>query len=200
MPREKYQFMLDELSELGNRFHTLARMRAIELALKLADASRLFLAVGAAEIESPHSLFSSVKQLQESLPCSWELGITISLPIDVDILRIGECYRQARDHGLLISFDEFQGNGGQAMHLESLLPDYLLLAPCMINDLMSTRQPLRRLESLITACEELDIKPVLPRNAKDHAVALCREIGFDLMLQPTSRKVGTSVAELSLTN
>src|SRR6185436_141900 len=92
------------------------RMSAIELTRELTDASRLFLAVGAAEIESPHRLFSSVKQLTELLPGGWELGITISLPIDVDILRIGDVYRSARDLGLLVAFDEFQGNGGQVMH------------------------------------------------------------------------------------
>ena len=102
--------------------------------------------------------------MQGLLPGGWELGITISLPTDVDILRITEVYREARDHELLVAFDEFQGNGGQVMHLESLLPDYLVLAANMTKDLTSTRQPLRRLESLLAACEELAIKPVLPRN------------------------------------
>ena len=147
-----------------------------------------FSRVGAAEIESPHRLFSSLKQLQGLLPGGWELGITISLPTDVDILRITEVYREARDHELLVAFDEFQGNGGQVMHLESLLPDYLVLAANMTKDLTSTRQPLRRLESLLAACEELVIKPVLPRNDSGHALALCQEIGFDLVLQSATRR------------
>ena len=63
---------------------------------------------------------------------------------------------------LRVAFDEFQGNGAQVMHLKSLLPDYLVLAANMTNDLTSMRQPLRRLESLLAACEELAIKPVLP--------------------------------------
>jgi EAL domain-containing protein (putative c-di-GMP-specific phosphodiesterase class I) len=115
-------------------------------------------------------------------------------------LRISEVYREARDQGLLVAFDEFQGNGGQVMHLESLLPDYLVLAANMTKVMESTRQPLRRLESLLAACEELVIKPVLPITDSGHALALCQEIGFDLVLQPTARKAATATAELSISN
>ncbi len=189
--------LFDQPHAVGDRYRELERMRALELAIERADTSRLFLAVGAAESESPHRLFSSIKQFQGLLPSGWELGITISLPTDVDILRITEIYREARDHGLLVAFDEFQGNGGQVMHLESLLPDYLVLAANMTKDLTSTRQPLRRLESLLAACEELVIKPVLPRNDSGHAIALCQEIGFDLVLQSATRRAAPPVAELS---
>ena len=127
------------------------------------------------------------------LPAGWELGITISLPTDVDILRITDVYRQAQEHELLVAFDEFQGNGGQVMHLRSLLPEYLVLAANMTKDLISNRQPLRRLESLLTACEELAIKPVLPRGDSSHTLAMCEEIGFDLVL--TSTTSSTSAAE-----
>ena len=190
--------LLDQMYAVGERYRELERMRAIELASERADAGRLFLAVGAAEIESPHRLFSSLKQLHGLLPTGWELGIMISLPTDVDILRITEIYSEARDQGLLVAFDEFQGNGGQVMHLESLLPDYLVLAASMTKDLVSNRQPLRRLESLFAACEELVIKPVLPPNNTGHALALCQEIGFDLVLQPATRKSAAPVAELSV--
>ncbi|MEX2093460.1 MAG: FHA domain-containing protein [Pirellulales bacterium] len=193
------QPLFDQPHAVSERYRELERKRALELAIERADASRLFLAVGAAESESPRRLFSSIKQFQGLLPGGWELGITISLPTDVDILRITEVYREARDHGLLVAFDEFQGNGGQVMHLESLLPDYLVLAANMTKDLQSTRQPLRRLESLLAACEELAIKPVLPRNDPGHAVALCQEIGFDLVLQSATRKVAAlPPAELSV--
>ena len=187
----KQQPLLDQPHAVGDRYRELERMRAIELAAERADANRLFLAVGATEIELPHRLFSNLNRLQGQLAAGWELGITISLPTDVDILRITEAYREAREHGLLVAFDEFQGNGGQVMHLESLLPDYLILAANMTKDLTSTRQPLRRLESLLAACEELAIKPVLPRGDSGHATALCQEIGFDLVLQSATRRAAT---------
>jgi FHA domain len=183
----KQQPILDQPHAVGERFRELERSRGLEAAIKRTDARRLYLAVGSADIESPHRLFSHLKQLQSQLPAGWELGITISLPTDVDILRITEVYQDAREHELRVAFDEFQGNGAQVLHLKSLLPDYLVLAAKMTNDLTSLRQPLRRLESLLAACEELAIKPVLPCNESEHTMALCQEIGFDLVLMASSR-------------
>ena len=154
------------------------------------------LRLAAEEIESPHRLLSNLKQ-QTMLPNGWELGITISLPTDVDILRISEIYREARNHSLFVAFDEFQGNGAQVMHLESLPPDYLVLAASMTKDLTSTRQPLRRLESLLAACNELSIKPILPAQVGDGALSLCQEIGFDLMLESPTHQAAAPVAALS---
>jgi hypothetical protein len=57
----------------------------------------------------------------------------------------------------------------------------------MTKDLTSTRQPLRRLESLLAACDDLDIKAILPPMDSGNVVALCQEIGFDLVLQPANR-------------
>lgn len=183
----KQQPIFDQPHIVGERYRELERMRAVELAAKRTDAKRLYLAAGPADIEAPHRLFASLKQFQSQLPSGWELGITISLPTDVDILRITEVYRDAQEHGFRVAFDEFQGNGAQVLHLKSLLPDYLVLAANMTNDLTSTRQPLRRLESLLAACEELAIKPVLHRNESEHTIALCQEIGFDLILDSAAR-------------
>jgi EAL domain-containing protein (putative c-di-GMP-specific phosphodiesterase class I) len=193
------QHAFDQSGVLVDRYRELQRRNALESAVEQDEANNLFVAVSPAEIESPHRLFDSLKQLKDLLPGDWYLGITISLPTDVDILRISEVYRQARDLQLLVAFDEFQGNGGQVMHLKSLLPDYLVLSTNMTKDLASSRQPLRRLESLQAACEELAIKPVLPRNDSGHELALCQEIGFDLALLPTKCKIPTPLAELSIT-
>jgi pSer/pThr/pTyr-binding forkhead associated (FHA) protein len=172
---------------VGERYRELEWMRAVELAIKRTDSRRLYLAVGPADLEAPHRLFSNLRQLQDLLPGGWELGITVSLSTDVDILRINDVYHDAREHELRVAFDEFQGNGAQVLHLKSLRPDYLVLAAGMTNDLISMRQPLRRLESLLAACEELAIQPVLPCIESAHKVALCQEIGFNLVLMASSR-------------
>jgi pSer/pThr/pTyr-binding forkhead associated (FHA) protein len=190
--------LLSQPHAVGERYRELQRMRAMQMAVERADASRLFVGVGNVEIETPQRLFASLGQIQGLLPADWELGITISLPTDVDILRIAEIYREARDRGLLVAYDEFQGNGGQVMHLESFLPDYLILAANMTKDLVSTRQPLRRLESLLAACEELVVKPVLNRTECAHTLAQCQEIGYDLVLQSASRRLAAPTPALSL--
>src|SRR5262245_22924882 len=189
---------LDQQPAVGERYLELERMRALELASQRTDVDCLFLGVGMAETESPHRLFANFKHLRGLLPAGWDLGITIALPTDVDILRISELYREAREQGLLVAFDEFQGNGGQVMHLESLLPEYLLLAANMTKVLATSRQPLRRLESLLAACEELGIKPVLPATDSGHALALCQELGFDLVLQSATRREATPALKASI--
>ena len=88
--------LVDQHHPAYDRYRELARMRAIELALESSEVNRLFLAVGTEEIDSPQRLVTVLTQLAELLTSDWELGITISLPIDVDILRIGEVYRQAQ--------------------------------------------------------------------------------------------------------
>jgi hypothetical protein len=191
--------MFEQPHTVLERYREIERMRALELAVGHADANRMFLPVGAADVESPHRLFVSVKQLQALLPSGWELGITISLPADIDILKVTEIYREAQELELLVAFDEFQGNGGQLMHVKPLLPDYLVLSANMTKDLAVTRQPLRRLESLLQACEELAIKPVLPRGCSDETVAFCQEIGLDLVLKSATRTATSPRAELSVT-
>lgn len=191
--------LFDQPHNVGERYRELQRLRAMQLAVERAGAGRLFVGVGTVEIEAPHRLFASLKQIRGLMPSGWELGITISLPTDVDILRIAEIYREARDRELLVAYDEFQGNGGQVMHLESLLPDYLILAANMTKDLVSARQPLRRLESLLAACEELVVKPVVKRTECEHTLAQCQAIGYDLVLQSASRRPAPDASAASAT-
>jgi hypothetical protein len=193
-----WQAMLDQPHAVVERYREIERLLTLELASKRDDSSRLFLPVGVAGMEAPHRLFANLKQVQGRLPAGWELGITIALPTDVDILRITDVYRQAQEHELLVAFDEFQGNGGQVMHLRSLLPEYLVLGANMTKDLISNRQSHRRLESLLTASEELGIKPVLPLGDSGHTVAVCQEIGFDLVLTSMTSSHIPHAAELSL--
>jgi hypothetical protein len=194
---KKHQTVFDQPHAVGNRYRELERMRALELAKERTDAARLFLAVGLAEVESPHRLFAHLEQLQELLPIGWELGITISMPPEVDIVRITDVYRGAREQELLVAFDEFQGNGVHVMHLQSLVPDYLVLAPSMMKDLASAQHPQRRLESLLAACAKLAIKPVLPRDDSDETVR-CQEIGYDLVLSTATDIARSPFVESSL--
>jgi EAL domain-containing protein (putative c-di-GMP-specific phosphodiesterase class I) len=193
---EHQRLFAEQACVVGERYREIERMRAVELAAEWSDSSRLFFNVVADESISPHRLLSNLK-LQAVLPDGWELGVTLSLPTDVDILRISEIYREARSHSLSVAFDQFQGNGAQVMHLESFPPDYLVLAASMTKDLTATRQPMRRLESVLAACNELAIKPILPPQVGHEALSLCQEVGFDFVLQPPTHRAAKPVAALS---
>jgi hypothetical protein len=126
---------------------------------------------------------AGLQRIQELAPAELALGITMSLQTILDTLKIEEMCREARDQGLLVAFEKFQGSGGQVLHLDSMAPDYLLLCDSMLKDLASSRQPLRRLESVRAACDQLEIKPVLPQTTCPQTIDQCREVGYDLRLR-----------------
>lgn len=167
----------------ADRYRELQRIRAVEVASEKSSAATIFVVIDHVEIESPNRLLSGLERLQELLPADSELGVTISLRTILDTLKYEEIYRAVRDLGLLVAFDEFQGSGAQVLHLDAMPSDYLLLCASMLKDVTMSRQPLRRLESVRTACEQLAIKPVLPPTQSEHTLALCGQIGYDLMLR-----------------
>jgi pSer/pThr/pTyr-binding forkhead associated (FHA) protein/EAL domain-containing protein (putative c-di-GMP-specific phosphodiesterase class I) len=194
-PTAEAQQMFRAPFAAGERYRELYRWRAAELAAECDGGRRLFLTIDSAEIAPAHKLIAHLEQVQELLPIAWELGVTISVPTVLNILPIDEIHQAARDHGWLVAFDDFQGNGGQVAHLKSHPPDYLVLCPSMTKDMASARQPRRRLESVFTACQELVIKPLLPHTECAQTIARCQEIGYDLMLQPaTPMKAGAPAA------
>jgi EAL domain-containing protein (putative c-di-GMP-specific phosphodiesterase class I) len=185
LPCSKSNSALDYSNSLSEHYLSIARRQAVEQAVKLPEVRRLYVSVGSAEVEAPHRLFSGLKHLKELLPSDWELGITVSISAELDILRIADTISGAQDHDLRIAIDDFQGNGSQVTHFKALLPDYLVLSGSMTKDLTVSRQPVRRLESLMQVCNELSIKPVLPPMDCNHSFAMCQDIGFDLLLQNT---------------
>ncbi len=185
--RSQRDSIASQSNAVSDRYRELERMLAIESVIARPETQRLFLSIAPADIEAPHLLFSHLRLLQSQLPNGWELGITIPLPSDVDILRFANVFQEAQEHEFRVAFDQFQGSGAQVLHLKSLLPDYLILAPGMTRDLAVSRQPLRRLESLLDACNELVIKPVLPNDDAGTTLAICQEMGFDLALSRPSK-------------
>ncbi|MFO0790099.1 MAG: FHA domain-containing protein [Pirellulales bacterium] len=172
----------DRPHPVGDRYRELERLRTIEAVNHRTDIQRLFLAVGAADLEIPHRLFATLKHLSGHLPAGLELGITIALPGDAEVAQFENVHHEAQENDLLVAYGDFQGTGAQVLNLKAQLPDYLVLSPSMVRDLTTNRQPLRRLESLLEACNELAIKPILPLESGG-AAALCQQIGFELLLQ-----------------
>ena len=119
----------------------------------------------------------------EGHPVTVEVHVGGGLPVFQIVGLPDESCREARDQGLLVAFEKFQGSGGQVLHLDSMAPDYLLLCDSMLKDLASSRQPLRRLESVRAACDQLEIKPVLPQTTCPQTIDQCREVGYDLRLR-----------------
>jgi EAL domain-containing protein (putative c-di-GMP-specific phosphodiesterase class I) len=179
----------------ASRYRELYRLRTVELAKERAIAERLFVAVDASELETHQHLLLELEHVRELLPAEWELGVTVPLTAILENSRAGEFYHAVRDRGLLVAYDEFQGSGGQVMQIDAHVPDYVLVSDTMTKGLLDTRQPMRRLESVFAACDELVIKPVLPRCSCPQTLALCRDAGYDLILQAATHPSMATLAE-----
>ena len=172
------------------RSRELSRLRAVEIALARGVAERLFVSIDGGEIEAHRRLFAELEQLHDLLSLDSELGITVPLRAILETAQAVEFHRAVRDCGALLAYDGFQGNAEQVMQLAAIVPDYLLLSEDMTKGLPDRRAPLHVLESVLADCDELGIKPVLPRCSCEHAIQQCREVGFDLAIEhsPTPRK------------
>lgn len=168
---------------LGRHYRELSRRRAIELAQAQPTANRIFVAADVADFESPEQLFSDLEPLRDRIPLDCELGVTISLPGILDPTALDDVYREVRRAELLLGFVNFQGSTGQVLELESCAPDYLVLSDTMLKGVTASSQPLRRLELVLSTCEQLGIKAVLPQCACQRTIAQCRQLGYEFAVQ-----------------
>jgi hypothetical protein len=150
-------------------------------------ANRIFLTADLADFESPRQLFSDLEQLRDRIPLDSELGVTISLPRTLDPTALDDVCREVRKAELLLEFVNFQGSSGQVLELESRAPEYLVLSDTMMKGVTASSQPLRRLELVLTTCQQLGIKAVLPECGCQKTIAQCRQLGYEFavhMLTP----------------
>jgi pSer/pThr/pTyr-binding forkhead associated (FHA) protein len=168
---------------VSKRYRELSRRRAIEMAEAQITANRIFLTADLADFESPQQLFSDLEQLRDRVPLDSELGVTISLPRTLDPTALDDVCREVRKAELLLEFVNFQGSSGQVLELESRAPDYLVLSDTMMKGVTASSQPLRRLELVLTTCQQLGIKAVLPECGCQRTIAQCRQLGYEFAVQ-----------------
>ena len=177
---------------VGQHYRELSRRRAIEMAVAQSQATRLFLSADVAEFESPQRLLSEIEQLQNYVPADFELGLAISLPKILEPSMLDAVCRDVRKAELLLGFVGFQGSGGQVLELESCAPDYLILSDAMLRGVMSSSQPLRRVELVLATCEQLGIRAILPHCNCQRTLAQCKQIGYEFAFQTTAPAEKTS--------
>jgi len=170
---------------VGEMYREVCQYRAIELALAQGVTNRI---VVSAEIvsETPQQMLPKIDRLKDHLPANCELGISISLAKINDTQALDQMCREVCQAELLLACTGFQGSGVQVLELESCAPDYLALSETMLRGVTAGSQPARRLEQVLTACQRLGIKAVLPLCSCERTVAHCRQMGYELGLQTTT--------------
>lgn len=173
----------------------VTRRRAVELACQTAPSGRLFVTLDCQGIQHPQMLAGALESLHFLTPADWQLGIALSTADVLDRWKLEDLARLIRDFDMLLLFKDFQGSAAQVSQLEPCAVEYLLLSSCMCEGFEASRQPGRRLESVVAACDQFDIRPVLPIGSGQAAGDICREFGVDLTVGPASSEPEPQVAE-----
>lgn len=168
---------------VSRRFQELCRLRAIEMAQAQSTANRIFVTANLAEFESPEQLFTNLAQLRDQIALDCELGITIALPKVLDPTMLLDLSRDVRKAEILLGFVNFEGSIAQVVDLATCAPEYLVLSGTMLKGLEAGSRPLRRLELVLTTCQELGVKPVLPFCDDPNTIALCQQLGYELAVK-----------------
>jgi pSer/pThr/pTyr-binding forkhead associated (FHA) protein len=167
---------------VGRHYRALSRRLAIEMAQAQSTQNRIFLAADVAEFEFPQRLFSDLEQQRDLIPLDCELGVAISLPRVHDATVLDDICREVRKAELLLGLVGFQGSSGQVLELSSSAPDYLVLSDTMLKGVTASSQPLRRLELVLTSCQQLGITAILPHCSCQKTVAQCQQLGYEFAI------------------
>ncbi len=159
----------------------LYRRRAVETACRMAAVKRLLVSLDCQGIQHPQMLAGTFESLRYLTPTGWQLGVAISTSEVLDRWKLDDLARLTREFDLLLVFKDFEGSAPQVNQLEPCAVEYLLLSCRMCEGFENSRQPARRLESVVAVCDQLDIRPVLPMGFGTPSDDLCREFGVDLV-------------------
>lgn len=160
----------------------LYRRRAVELALDSRCSQRLFVSMECQGSYQPQQLASALESLYALTPVGWKLGFSLPMSVAFERWKLEELGRLVRESDTLLALEDFQGTAAQVAMLQVCPVEYMLLSPSMCDGVDTSRQPIRRLESVYAACEELDIRPVLPAACSGPLAEVCGDLGFDLVV------------------
>ncbi len=171
---------------VGKHYRSVARRLAIEMAEVGSTANRIFLAADISEFELPEELLSSFEQLRNKGTLGFELGVSISLPEILDTTALEHACREVHKAQLLLGLVNFKGNSGRVLELAACSPDYLVLSDKMLTGATANSQALRRLELVLTTCQQVGIKAVLPHGDSPSTLAQCQQLGCEFAMQTGS--------------
>jgi len=164
-------------------YREISRLRAVEMARANGTATRILLAADRSELESPQQLVFSFESLQDQLLLDGTLGVAVSVSNVLDSALLDGVHRELRQANLLLGVIDFQGSNSHVLELAANPPDYLLLSEKMLEGITVRDQPLRRLELVLAACQQLGIKAVLPLCGCPTTRARCEELGYQFEIK-----------------
>jgi len=167
-------------------YRELVRRLSLETTEAGTSTSPIFVPAEIADFESPENFLISLRELRDAAAPNRDVGISISLPEIEDTGALDQACREAHNAHIRLALINFQGSSSQVLELASCCPDYLVLCSKLLKGVGPTSPAMRRLELVLTTCQQLGIKAVLPHCEDENTIAECEKLGYEFGIQTRS--------------
>ena len=143
-------------------------------------APHLFFNLHPAEADQEHYDHLLAVLGESELQQSYRIVLEIheSLVVDTDTMK--RLVDSAREHNVLVAFDDF-GAGQSRLHdLVDVPPDFLKLDRSLVADLAKERVKHGLVKAIVDACRELDVMTLAEGIETEDELRACKDMGVDL--------------------
>jgi pSer/pThr/pTyr-binding forkhead associated (FHA) protein/EAL domain-containing protein (putative c-di-GMP-specific phosphodiesterase class I) len=147
-----------------------------------APSRRLLVTVESWEISANPGLFAHFEDLAWHTDGADCVVAVVPANEAVDLPEVGEFCRELQRLGIGIACDGFLGSHAHVKQFESLRPQALILAPQMVDDLLTQSKCADRLAAVADACRKRQIQPAVEGLDDPHARTLCLIQGIRLFV------------------
>jgi pSer/pThr/pTyr-binding forkhead associated (FHA) protein len=170
----------------GKYYRELARRLSLEMADAGSSSGPIFVPTDISDFEATNDFFASLRELRNETDPNRDVGVSISLPEVEDTGALDQACREIHTANTRLALINFQGSSSQVLELASCCPDYLVLCSKLLKGVGPTTPAMRRLELVLTTCQQLGIKAVLPACTDENTIAECEKIGYEFAIQTRS--------------
>ena len=159
------------------------RWRAARQTAESAGRKRLVASLNPWEIHENDELLWHFAALREALPDSNSLWAAVRASDAVDLPEVTAFCHQTQRLDIEIACHGFVGSESQVLDLEEIDPVLLLLAPELTSEVASNSRQEERLHSILMACEQLTIRPVVYDVPSYETMRNCLDLGYRLFIK-----------------
>jgi EAL domain-containing protein (putative c-di-GMP-specific phosphodiesterase class I) len=161
---------------LSSRIRAVERLVAAEQAARLPAPTRVFVPLGAADVDGPAAA-RSLEQLAAVLGDPRRLAVQIPDSAACDIPFFRDFLALMRKLGVAVAYDGFASGAAQLARQKDIAPDYVKLAPSLARGVSRNRNLRRSLREIVLAAEEVGAEVVAAGVDGSESAGVCRELG-----------------------
>jgi EAL domain-containing protein (putative c-di-GMP-specific phosphodiesterase class I) len=161
---------------LSSRVRAVERMVAVEQVAHWAPAVRIFVPLGAADVDGPAAA-RSIERLAALLGDPQRLAVQIPDSAACDIPFFRDFLASMRELGVAVAYDGFTSGAVQLGRQRDIAPDFVKLAPSLARGVSRNRNLRRSLREIVRAAEDVGAEVVAAGVDGSESAGACRELG-----------------------